>query len=55
MAPTGDAVNDGPRQAVDAAMNRTGNPDDVAAVILHDCLSRWFSSQMPKPEIVNWT
>lgn len=42
MAPTGEAVIEGARQAVDAAMDRAGDPDDVAAVFLHDCLSRWF-------------
>jgi len=42
MDPTGDDVVGGAEQAVEAALSAAGDPDDIAAVLVHDCLCRWF-------------
>jgi len=42
MDPTGDDVVGGAEQAVEAALSAAGDPDDIAAVMVHDCLCRWF-------------
>jgi hypothetical protein len=42
MDPTGEDVVRGAEQAIEAALSAAGEPDDVAAVMVHDCLCRWF-------------
>ena len=42
MDPNGDDVVRGARAAIERALSAAGDPDDVAAVVVHDCLCRWF-------------
>jgi|GEM_PF-3314928 len=42
MDPNGDDVVRGAAGAIDTALAAAGDPDDVAAVVVHDCLCRWF-------------
>jgi len=42
MDPTGEDVVRGAEDAIEAALSAAGDPDDVAAVVVHDCLCRWF-------------
>jgi hypothetical protein len=42
MDPTGDDVIRGTEAAIQEALERAGDPDDVVAVMIHDCLCRWF-------------
>lgn len=42
MDPTAGSVIEGAEGAIDEALADAGDPDDVAAVMLHDCQCRWF-------------
>lgn len=35
-------VMEGAREAVDMALEKAGDPDDVEAVLVHDCACRWY-------------
>jgi hypothetical protein len=42
MDASADQVLEGAKNAVDMALEDAGNPEDIAAVLVHDCACRWY-------------